>query len=82
LSRNQKLFPVGKKIRVEYLYLHGNPTIAPEKVMKSIHFEKVIIDESNSQYYENKWIEACQHHSIPFHSTRQSGFLRINALSK
>lgn len=82
LSRNQKLFPVGKKIRVEYLYLHGNPTIAPEKVMKSIHFEKVIIDESNSQYYENKWIEACQHHSIPFHSTRQSGFLQINALSK
>lgn len=80
LTRNQKLYPVDKKPTVDYLYLHGNPKLSPEKVMKALDFDTVIIDESNSQYYENKWVKACRDHSIPYHSTRQSGFLQINAI--
>ena len=66
-----------KQITTEYLYLRKNPKNKPEEVVQSIRFEYVIIDETVTPYYENRWIEFCEKESIPFYSVRRQGALVI-----
>ena len=69
---------IGKnQVTTEYLYLRKNPKNSPEEVMQSIHFQYVIIDETVTPYYENRWIVFCEKEGIPFHSIRQKGALEI-----
>lgn len=77
LKKGQKLYATNNKMKVNYLLLSNSPSLSPEKVGAALDFDFVIIDESNSIYCENRWIEFCEKAHIPYHSTRQLGFFKM-----
>jgi len=38
-----------------------------------VHFERVIIDASNSFWKAKKWTEQCRNLGIPYQNTREKG---------
>ncbi|MEG2071134.1 MAG: ComEC/Rec2 family competence protein, partial [Bacteroidales bacterium] len=56
LAAHQKLFPVKEKIKVDYLIIRGNPSISLKKVREAIEFSEILINENNSHYYFNKYM--------------------------
>ena len=73
LQRGQKIFPTDFPAKVDVLVLSHSPTISPEKVAQAIRFHSIIMDGSNTIFYQNRWKEYAQIHQIPIHITKEKG---------
>ncbi|MGK0366836.1 MAG: competence protein ComEC, partial [Saprospiraceae bacterium] len=60
-------------IKVNFLIIRGNPRLNLEKLFEIFSFEKVIFDNSNSQYKVRDWIKYCEDNNIDFHYTATDG---------
>ncbi|MGB1204000.1 MAG: ComEC/Rec2 family competence protein [Chitinophagales bacterium] len=60
-------------VEINYLVLTQNTSANLYKLAECVHFERVIIDASNSFWKTNKWIEQCKNLDIPYHNTREKG---------
>lgn len=77
LQRGQRLYQTANPAEVDYLFLSHSPTILPEKVSQAIQFHAIIVDGSNSVFYQNRWKEYAQLHQIPIHITNEEGAYTI-----
>lgn len=75
LSGKQKLFPSNNKMKINTLYVRNNARIPFSKLLSSIQFDNVVVDGSNSPFYEKSWCDSCLKYQIPCYSTRKSGYL-------
>lgn len=75
LSGRQKLYPSNNKMKINTLYVRKNARIPFSKLLAAIQFDQVVIDGSNSPFYEKSWCDSCLKYHIPYHSTRKSGYL-------
>lgn len=77
LQGGKWLYPGTKNLHVDYLYLKDNPKIPLSKLKNIIDFEKVIVDGTNSMYWEERWRDSCKLKRIPFYSVRTEGYLEV-----
>ena len=61
------------EVQVDYLVLTQNTSANLYKLAECVHFERVIIDASNSFWKAKKWTEQCKNLGIPYHNTREKG---------
>mgnify|MGYP006256448867 FL=1 len=61
------------EVQVDYLVLTQNTSANLYKLAECVHFERVIIDASNSFWKAKKWTEQCRNLGIPYHNTREKG---------
>lgn len=62
-----------KTVSVDFLIVTGNPRLNLTKLFKMISFEKIIFDNSNSQYKVRDWVEYCEDNNIDYHYTATNG---------
>lgn len=67
-----------KRIKPDILFLIESPKINLERILKDLHPKIIIADASNSYSIQKHWKETCQKQKIPFHSTREKGFYKLN----
>lgn len=77
LSRGQKLYPSANPPCVDVLYVRSNAKCNFSYLKKCINFQYVILDGTNTQYYEKCWKDSCDNYKIPYYSTRKSGYLAL-----
>jgi competence protein ComEC len=73
LSGKNKLYPSSEKIKMDYLYLTGNPKLKPAIVFKIFDCNTIIMDGNNWVIIEKEWMDYCDEHNIHFHSMRELG---------
>lgn len=78
LSRQRWIYPESEPIPIDYLYVMDNPKIPFGKVLQTFDVKNVIIDCSNSSYYENRWRDSCAKYQIPYYSLREKGYLSMD----
>jgi competence protein ComEC len=66
-----------KGTKVDYLLLSHDPDISVHKIAEMFSFEMIIIDNSNSLWRTNKWIDECKTEGFSYYSTRERGALKI-----
>lgn len=67
-----------KKIKPDILVLTASPKINLDRVLEDLHPKTVIADGSNSYSFQQHWKTSCYKKRIPFHSTNEKGFYRLN----
>ena len=77
LSGREWLYPMPQPIQVDVLCLQHNPRIPIGKLLHSVQFREILIDGTNSRYWEQRWIDSCRAYHIPYHSTRQEGYFSL-----
>lgn len=78
LTGGEWLYPTANPPEVEYLYLRKSPRIPLSKLQQVVHFQKVVIDGSNSKYWASRWQDSCRNHQIPCYHLQEEGYLRIS----
>lgn len=73
-SGKEKLYPATEQICVDYLLVTNNAKQHLDDLSKALSCKMIIIDESNSPYYEQLWLKAAEDAQLPVYSLRQSGF--------
>ena len=58
---------------VDFLIIRGNPRLNIEELFETFSFDKVIFDNSNSQYKVRDWTEYCADNDINYHYTATDG---------
>ena len=66
LKRKEYLYPSSLKAAVDVLILQHNPVQKPEEVAAILTFRKVIADETNSNYYMERWRKWCAENGVTF----------------
>lgn len=66
-----------RRISPDILLLINSPKINLERLIKEISPHQVIADGSNSYSMIQVWKKTCLHYKIPFHSTSEMGFYKI-----
>lgn len=61
----------------DIMILRQSPKVNLDRVFKSCKPKLVISDASNYKSYTNRWRSTCQKAKIPFHSTYEKGFYKI-----
>lgn len=74
LSGREWLYPMLQPVQVDVLCLQHNPRIPMSKLLQTFHFQTLLLDGTNSPYYEQRWIDSCQVYHIHCHSTRRDGY--------
>lgn len=77
LSGRQTMKPTDSRLSVDYLYMRHNPKISMKKLRQCIDFKQVIIDKSNSVFYDKKWTDSCKYYQIPYYSMRENGYFYL-----
>ena len=77
LSGRDWLYPMHAPVEVDVLCLRHNPHIPMYKLLQTIHCRTLLIDGTNSPYYEQRWIDSCRSYQIPCHSTRREGYFSL-----
>ena len=77
LSSREWLYPMPQPMQVDVLCLQHNPRIPMGKLLQTVQFREILIDGTNSRYWEQRWIDSCQAYHIPYHSTRQNGYFSL-----
>ena len=77
LSGRDWLYPMHAPLEVDVLCLRHNPRIPMYKLLQTIHCRTLLIDGTNSLYYEQRWIDSCRSYQIPCHSTRREGYFSL-----
>ena len=67
-----------KKLKPDILVLTASPKINLDRVLEALHPKIVIADGSNSYSFQQHWKTSCYKKRIPFHSTNEKGFYRLN----
>jgi competence protein ComEC len=66
------------RIKPDILLLTASPKINMDRVLKDLHPKLVIADGSNSYSLQKYWKSSCHKKRIPFHSTSEKGFYKLN----
>ena len=77
LSGREWLYPMPQPIQVDVVCIQHNPRIPMGKLLQTVQFREMLIDGSNSRYWEQRWIDSCQAYRIPYHSTRRNGYFSL-----
>jgi competence protein ComEC len=77
LSGCDWLYPLHEPVEVDVLCLRHNPRIPMHKLLQTFRCRTVVIDGTNSPYYEQRWIDSCHAYKIPCHSTRREGYFSL-----
>lgn len=77
LSGKEWLYPMPQPMQVDVLCLQHNPHIPMYKLLHIVQFREILIDGTNSRFWEQRWIDSCQAYHIPYHSTRQNGYFSL-----
>ena len=77
LSGRDWLYPMHAPVEVDVLCLRHNPRIPMYMLLQTIHCHTLLIDGTNSPYYEQRWIDSCRSYQIPCHSTRREGYFSL-----
>ena len=81
---NQKIFIVDstgiydRSIQPDILLLIQSPKINLDRLLQEMHPKIIIADGSNSYVIQKNWKTSCLKKNIPFHSTSEKGFYKIN----
>lgn len=62
----------------DILLLIESPKINLERIIKNLHPKIIIADASNSYSIQKYWKMTCIKQKIPFHSTNEKGFYKLN----
>jgi competence protein ComEC len=66
------------KIKPDILMLTQSPKINFERLLKNTKPKMVIADGTNYKSIQQQWRETCLKEKIPFHSTNEKGFYKLN----
>lgn len=66
------------KVKPDILLLTGSPKINLDRVLEELHPKIVVTDGSNSYSFQKYWKTSCYKKRIPFHSTSEKGFYKLN----
>lgn len=62
----------------DILLLIESPKINLERIIKNLHPKIIIADASNSYPIQKYWKTTCMKQKIPFHSTNEKGYYKLN----
>ncbi|MDR7369432.1 ComEC/Rec2 family competence protein [Flavobacterium aquidurense] len=65
-------------IEPDILILIQSPKINLDRVLKNLHPKIIIADASNAYLIQKRWKASCLKKNIPFHSTSEKGFYKLN----
>ena len=77
LSGRDWLYPMPEPMEVDVICLQNNPRIPMCKLLQTFRCHMLLIDGTNSPYYEQRWIDSCRAYQIPCHSTRRDGYFSL-----
>ncbi|WP_313807435.1 ComEC/Rec2 family competence protein [Flavobacterium sp.] len=66
------------KQQPEVVVLTQSPKVNLKRLITAIHPKQIIADASNYKSYVKRWKATCEKEKIPFHTTAEKGFYRIN----
>lgn len=66
------------KIQPNILLLTQSPKINLDRILNDLHPKIIIADASNSYAIQKMWSMTCIKKNIPFHSTSEKGYYRLN----
>ena len=72
-SAKETLYTTENQIKVDFLVVRNNARQSLEEMLKIMDIGFVIIDKSNTPFYEKRWREDCQQAQIPYHSMSERG---------
>ena len=78
LDKNFRTFPKSKKLKIDYAIISNNTKIKIKDIQKCFDIGLLIIDASNSQWNEKRWIKECVKENLKVHSVISSGAMIIN----
>ena len=67
-----------KNIRPNVLLLTQSPKLNLDRLLQNIKPRLIVADASNYKSVQQKWARTCYQQKIPFHSTNEKGFFKIN----
>ena len=67
-----------KNIRPDVLLLTQSPKLNLDRLLQNIKPKLIVADASNYKSVQQKWAITCYQQKIPFHSTKEKGFFKIN----
>jgi competence protein ComEC len=67
-----------KKTRPDILMLTQSPKINFERLLKTTQPKMIIADGTNYKSILQQWQKTCIKEKIPFHSTNEKGFYKLN----
>lgn len=72
-SAKETLYATELKPKVDFVVIRNNARQPLDEILEALEIGYVIIDKSNSRWYEQRWREACDEAKIPYHSISESG---------
>ncbi|MBF4494074.1 ComEC family competence protein [Flavobacterium sp. MR2016-29] len=66
------------KIQPDIVLLIQSPKLNLDRVLKDLHPKIIVADASNSYSIQKKWKKTCDKKNIPFHSTSEKGYYKLN----
>lgn len=81
-KNSEKLFSLQKPVAADFVLIRGNCPENLGELMKSFHFEQLVIDGSLPPWQKRNWIMAAGIAGIPVHDTRIVGAFVWNAGEK
>lgn len=67
-----------KNINPDILLLTQSPKLNLERLIKTVNPKIIVADASNYNSIQKNWAATCLQQKIPFHSTKEKGFFKIN----
>ena len=67
-----------KNTNPDVLILTQSPKINFDRLLRNIKPKIVVVDASNYKSLQKRWKATCSQQKIPFHSTSEKGFYKIN----
>lgn len=76
LIDSSKVYP--KNIEPDILLLTQSPKLNLNRLLQTIKPKIIVADASNYKSVQKEWSATCKQQKIPFHSTNEKGFFKIN----
>ncbi|MCV9929378.1 competence protein ComEC family protein [Flavobacterium sp. LS1R49] len=67
-----------KKVKPDILLITQSPKINFERLLKNTQPKLVLTDGTNYKSIQHYWKQTCVNEKIPFHSTNEKGFYKLN----
>jgi hypothetical protein len=77
LSGREWLYPMSEPMEVDVLCLQHNPRIPMYKLLQTFRFHTLLIDGTNTPYWEQRWMDSCRNYQITCYSTRKDGYFSL-----
>ena len=76
LIDSSKVYP--SSIQPDILVLTQSPKLNLERLLQTVKPKMIVADASNYKSFQKRWAVTCSQQKIPFHSTSEKGFYKIN----